>query len=131
MGVDGLAALVFGRLFDLKGIIVLIIITAIAALFVPTVFMGGSLLAIIGMMLWGMGLGVQESIMRALIADLVDINRRGSAYGVMNMCFGISWFLGSAMMGVLYDIAPIYLVGFSMIAQLLSLPLFFAVRRIS
>jgi predicted MFS family arabinose efflux permease len=50
-------------------------------------------------------IGVQESIMRAAIADMVAADKRGSAYGIFNTGYGVFWFLGSALMGYLYDIS--------------------------
>lgn len=129
MGVDGLAALVCGRLFDLKGLIVLLVVTAMASLFAPFVFFGNFYFALVGMALWGIGLGVQESIMRAVVADLIPVNKRASAYGVLNMLFGVSWFLGSVLMGFLYDLDRPYLVLFSVITQWISLPLFWLVKN--
>ena len=103
MGVDAVAALVFGSLFDRIGIRVLIGSAALSAFFAPLVFMAGFWGAVVGMALWGAGMGAQESILRAAIATLVPPERRGSAYGLFNAAYGIAWFLGSALMGYLYD----------------------------
>ncbi|MBN1933588.1 MAG: MFS transporter [Anaerolineae bacterium] len=129
MGVDALAALLFGRWFDRVGIPILVIVSLISALFAPLVFLGNFTLAILGMALWGIGMGAQESILRAAIAGMVARDRRGSAYGIFNMGFGVSWFLGSALMGVLYDVSLPALIAFSVIMQLASAPLFFVVGR--
>ena len=128
MAVDGLSALIMGRLFDRKGISILALVTAISCLFAPLVFLGNSTGAVLGMVLWGIGMGSQESIMRAVVADLVPTNKRGSAYGVLNMIFGICWAAGSAIMGLFYDISLIYLVIFSLAAQLAAVPLFLIVK---
>ncbi len=103
MGIDAFAALIFGWLFDRKGISILVFITLLSSLFAPLVFLGGFELAILGMVLWGIGMGAQESIMRAAIGGMVPPDRRGTAYGVFNTGYGVFWFLGSALMGVLYD----------------------------
>ncbi len=129
MGIDAFAALLFGRLFDRKGISVLVFVTLLSALFAPLVFWGNLELAIIGMVLWGIGMGAQESIMRAAIAGMVPPERRGTAYGVFNACYGICWFLGSALMGVLYDRSLVALVVFSVVAQLAAIPLLLMVRK--
>jgi MFS family permease len=131
MGVDGLSALVMGRLFDMKGVSLLIPITFLASFFAPLAFSANFYAALIGILLWGIGLGAQESIMRASVAALVPSHQRGSAYGILNLFFGIFWFLGSVIMGALYDISPIYLVIFSMVAQLASLPFFFKIKNIT
>lgn len=129
MGVDAIAALVFGRLFDRIGLGALIIVSAITAFFAPLVFLGGLLPALFGMALWGVGMGAQESIMRAAIAGMVPPERRGWAYGVFNTAYGAFWFLGSALIGVLYDFSITALVAFSVIMILASIPLFYLVRK--
>jgi MFS family permease len=129
MGVDALAALIFGRLFDRVGLSIMVVVAVLSAFFAPLVFLGGFYLALAGIALWGISLGAQESIVRAAIAGMSPLQRRGSAYGVFNTIFGISWFSGSLTMGILYDISIPYLVIFSMVAQLASVPLFFLIRK--
>lgn len=129
MGVDALAALIFGYLFDRIGFSILIIVTFVSAFFAPLVLLGGFYFALIGMGLWGVGMGVQESIMRAAIAEMVPANRRASAYGIFNAGYGLFWFLGSAVMGILYDLSLPTLICFSVVTQLASVPLFFLVRK--
>jgi MFS family permease len=131
MGVDALAALVFGRLFDRKGIPVMAIAALISSLFAPLVFLGGFYSALLGMTLWGVGMGAQESIMRAAIAEMVPANRRGSAYGLFNTGFGVFWFLGSALMGILYSISLPSMIAFSVVAQFLSVPLLLWIKRMT
>lgn len=129
MAVDAVSALVFGRLFDRIGLRVLVAAALISSLFAPLVFLGGFAPALIGMIVWGVGMGAQESIMRAAIAGMVPPDRRGTAYGTFNAGYGLAWFLGSALMGVLYDLSPMALIGFSVGAQLLAVPVFLAVSR--
>ncbi|MBI4203067.1 MAG: MFS transporter [Chloroflexi bacterium] len=118
MGVDALAALLFGRLYDRRGFTVLIWAVAASALFAPLVFLGGSGLALLGMVLWGIGMGAQESLLRAVVADMVPAQKRASAYGVFNAGFGVAWFTGSAIMGILYDLWRPGLIVFSLGLQL-------------
>ena len=128
MGVDALAALVAGRLFDRKGMRVLAVAVFVSAWFAPWVFIGGFYPALAGTALWGLGMGVQESIMRAAIAPMVPADKRGSAYGIFNAAYGVCWFLGSALMGTLYDTSIIALIGFSVITQLASIPFLMQVK---
>jgi MFS family permease len=123
MGVDALAALLAGGLYDRKGVAILAVAVLISAMFAPLVFLGGFHLALVGAALWGLGMGAQESVMRAAIADMVPANRRGSAYGIFNATYGIFWFLGSALMGFLYDTSLLALIGFSVGMQLVAVPL--------
>jgi MFS family permease len=129
MGVDALAALLFGRMFDRIGLSVVIFAALISAFFAPLVFLGGGHFALLGMTLWGIGMGAQESVMRAAIAEMVPANRRASAYGVFNAAYGLFWFLGSAVMGILYDVALPALITFSVIAQLAAVPVLFLVKK--
>jgi len=123
MGVDAIAALVLGRVFDRIGFSVLIFAVLLSAFFAPLVFMGGFYAALAGMALWGIGMGAQESVMRAAIADMVPVHRLGLAYGVLNTFYGFFWFGGSILMGVLYDFSPGTLIVFSVVIQLASVPM--------
>jgi len=129
MGVDALAALLFGRMFDRIGLSVVIFAALISAFFAPLVFLGGGHFALLGMALWGVGMGAQESVMRAVIAEMIPANRRASAYGVFNAAYGLFWFLGSAVMGILYDVSLPALITFSVIAQLAAVPILLLVKK--
>ena len=121
MGVDAAAALLFGKLFDRMGLSVLVIATAISTAFAPFVFLGDIRLAIVGMTLWGIGMGAQESIMRAAVGTMVSAERRASAYGLFNAIYGAAWFAGSALMGFLYDISIPFLIAFSVVTQTIAI----------
>lgn len=129
MGVDALAALLFGRLFDRIGLLTLVIVSLLSAFFAPLVFLGNGPAALLGVALWGVGLGAQESILRAAVAGMVPADKRGSAYGIFNAGFGLAWFAGSALMGSLYDVSLTALVAFAVVAQLLAAPLFYLVGK--
>ncbi len=129
MGVDAVAALILGRLFDRLGMPVIMGVSILSALFAPLVFLGGFDLALLGMVLWGIGMGAQESIIKAALAEMVPRDRRATGYGMFNTGFGLFWFLGSALMGILYDVSLWGLVAFSVVIQLLAIPLFARVAR--
>jgi MFS family permease len=129
MAVDAMAALIFGRLFDRIGFLALAIGVLASAFFAPLVFLTGTVGAAIGLALWGIGMGAQESIIRAAVGAMVPSEWRGTAYGVFNAGYGLAWFLGSASMGVLYGISLPAMVAFSMVAQFVSLPFFYLVIR--
>ncbi len=115
MGVDAIAALVFGNLFDHIGMPALIVATVLSAGFAPLVFFGGVRLALIGVVLWGVGMGAQESVMRAAVAGMAPSDKRGTAFGIFNTGFGVFWFAGSLAMGILYDTSRLWLVIFSVV----------------
>ena len=129
MGVDALAAILFGRLFDRVGISILIVVVLLSSLLALLVFLGNFYFALMGMALWGIGMGAQESIMRAAVAGMVPADKRGTAYGTFNLGYGVCWFLGSVLMGVLYDTSILTLIVFSVVMQLASVPLLFVTKK--
>ncbi len=128
MGVDAIAALVFGRWFDRVGLTSLLSAVALSSFAAPLVFLGKTPLILAGMVLWGIGMGAQESIMKAAIAGMVPSERRGSAFGIFATGYGLSWFLGSAIMGVLYDQSIGLLIGFSVVIQWIAIALLVRIR---
>lgn len=129
MGVDAVAALVVGKAYDRIGLVSLL---AVPLLTLPIPFLVFSYeyrRAVIGMVLWGTVMGMQETIMRAAIADLTPVERRGSAYGLFNAAYGAGLLLGGAVMGLLYELSIDHVVLFIVVMTLVSVPLLLAVRR--
>lgn len=122
MVAGALASLVFGRLLDKVGAPILGLAFFLGALFAPCVFLGGFSLALAGMILWGIGMGAQDSLLKAVLAGVVPPETRSTAFGVFDTAFGIAWFAGSAAMGLLYDKSIPGLVAFSVVLQLAALP---------
>jgi predicted MFS family arabinose efflux permease len=129
MVVDGLAALAFGRWFDRAGLRVLLLATILSALAPVFLFRHSFAGAVAGVVLWGIGLGAQESVLRAAVAHLAPLARRGSAYGIFNMGFGFAWFGGSTVLGFLYSRSIPALMLFAAGVQLVALPLFWEAGR--
>ena len=124
MAVGGTGSLVLGRLFDRFGMIVLVALTSVSALFAPLVFLGKFWVALIGAAIWGLGMGVHESIIPAVVAPLVATARRASAFGLFTAGYGIFWFLGSAVIGILYDHSVPAVIAFCSLTQLAAVPIF-------
>lgn len=129
MASDAIAALALGRLFDRIGIRTMVLATVASTLTAPLAFLGGPAVAIVAMILWGVGMGAQESVMRAAIAQLVPAQRRGTAYGIFNAAYGFAWFAGSALLGILYDQSVLALVVASVLLQGAALPILWRVVR--
>lgn len=129
MGVDALAALVVGKTYDRIGLISLLAVPLLTLTIPFLAFSRSYNLVLMGIVLWGMVMGIQETIMRAAIADLTSVERRGFAYGVFNTALGAGWLLGGALMGPLYELSVNYLILFAVIMELISIPLFFLVKR--
>ncbi len=129
MGVNALLAPLMGRLYDQWGISVLIVVTILSAFFAPLVFLGNEAMAFAGVILWGVGVSAQASLMRAIVGNMISAQKRASAYGVFNMIYGLAWFVGSILLGFLYDYSIREMVVFSWAAQLSSVPWLFVVKR--
>lgn len=106
-------------------------LTIVSACFAPLVFLGGFWPVIIGSALWGLGMGVHESIVPAAVATMVPHQRRPSAYGIFTGGYGIAWFAGSAVIGYLYDVSISLVVIFCVVLQLLAIPIFVRVARLT
>jgi predicted MFS family arabinose efflux permease len=130
MAAGGLAAVIFGRWYDRVGIGLLIPLTAIGALFAPLVFLGAPPVALLGVLLWGAGLSVHESIMSAAVAAMVPPGRTASAYGLFTMAFGLAWFAGSAALGFVYDRSVVGAAVLALVLQLAALPILVEVARL-
>jgi len=129
MATSGLGSLVFGRWFDRTGFWILIPLTIVSAVSAPFVFLGHFWVALIGVGLWGLGMGVHESIIPAAVATMVPQERRPSAYGIFTGAYGVFWFIGSVIIGKLYEVSIPALLAFSVGAQLAAIPIFFAVKK--
>ena len=127
MLVDAAAALIFGLMYDKKGVRVLIIASIISAPFAVFVFGSNSVpLLLIGIALWGVGMGAQESILKAAVTSMVPKTSRATGYGIFEFAFGVFWFLGSWLLGVLYDVNITAMIAVSVTAQLAAIPLYIA-----
>jgi MFS family permease len=124
MAVSGAGSLVLGRLFDRFGFVVLVVLTLVSALFAPLVFLGGFWMALLGAAIWGLGMGVHESIIPAAVAPMVPSRRRASAFGLFTAGYGIFWFIGSAAIGILYDLSLPAVIVFCVVTQVAAVPIF-------
>jgi MFS family permease len=129
MAANGLTALLFGRLFDRFGLNALVIGIFISMLALPFGFLGGAAGMVICVGCWATGLGAQDACLRSGIATVVSMNKRGSAFGAFNGVYGVMWFLGSAVMGLLYSRSMLALVLFGVAAQLGAAAIFFQLRK--
>lgn len=126
MVVDAFAALGFGYLFDRRGVRVLMLSTLLSAASSLFIFGLGSQWAVFaGVMLWGVGMGAQESILKSVVNIVVPKANRASGFGIFETAFGAAWFLGSLTTGLLYDASLPWMIAVATGAQLLAIPLFY------
>ena len=130
---EGMSALILGKVYDKIGVGVMLFTTLVSLAFAPLVFgfppyfASGFSMALIGVIVWGIGMGAQESLLKAAVADSIPADRRGRAFGVFNTAFGVAWFGGSVLMGRLYDASLSGLVSFSVLLQLAAVVMLFVV----
>ena len=129
MGVTGLTALILGRLFDRYGVAILVYGTLVSLLALPLGFLGGTAGAVAGVACWAIGLGAQDACLRPAIAQVVSMNKRGTAFGAFNGVYGVAWFLGSTLMGLLYGVSLPGLVAFGVLGQLAAAAVFLRLRK--
>lgn len=103
MGAEALAALATGWAYDRVGGRVLLVLPLLVALVPPLAFTGSALVAVVGVLIWGAANGLQDSTVKALVADLVPSGRRATAYGVFAAVQGGAAVAGGALAGALYE----------------------------
>ncbi|HNX16266.1 MAG TPA: MFS transporter [Bacilli bacterium] len=126
MLIDAVAAMIFGLIYDKKGFLAIVLATLVTSSFAFFFFFFNQYWSIfLGATLWGVGMGAQESIILSGVTDLTSKSNRAKAFGVFDILFGLSWFLGSLLYGFLYEKALIVLPIVSFAAILCSVGFFF------
>jgi MFS family permease len=120
-----------GKAFDRYGIVVVVAAFLAGAAFAPLVFLGSFWFALLGVLLWGLGMAAQDALLPSLIARIAPPERRASLLGAFDACYGVAWFVGSTVMGALYDRSIVGLVVVSLVLQVVCAPPLFllAARR--
>jgi hypothetical protein len=121
MGAGGLAALASGWSYDRLGAKTLAALPIASTLVAMLAFTGNVSMVVVGALLWGGAVGIQESTLRAVVADLVPAPRRASAYGVFAAGLGAASAVGGALTGCLYEISTVTLVVVVAVIQLVAL----------
>jgi MFS family permease len=129
MAAAAFAALATGFAYDRVGARVLLSLPFLVGA-VPVLALAGQLgVAVLGVLVWGAATGVQESTVKALVADLVPTARLATAYGVFAAFEGAAALAGGGLAGWLYAGSRWDLVVVLLVAQALSLTLLFLVFR--
>lgn len=122
--VDAPTALISGFLYDRKGINFLTVPFILSVFVAPLLFVSFSISqVIIVALIYGLILGMQESIYRAAVADIAPSKYRGIAYGIFNTILGIAFFLSGVIYGYMLDInlAVSYITLYAVFTQILAL----------
>jgi MFS family permease len=129
MASSALSSIPLGRLFDRFGPNISLLAFLISAAAAPFVFLGSFGVALVGMILWGIGMSAQGSLFQAMLTSVIPTQKRSTAFGVFDTGYGIAWFLGSATMGLLYDKSVVAVAVFSLSVQLAAVPIFFLANK--
>jgi MFS-type transporter involved in bile tolerance (Atg22 family) len=129
MAAAAVAAFGLGQLFDRAGIKVMIPSVIVSALSAPLALLGGPIVVCLGVICWGIGMGAQESVMRAVIGSMAPRRLRGTCFGLFQAMFGTAWFVGSALLGIIYDHSVAGVAVLSLVLQLLSVPVLVVVMN--
>ncbi|CAK7283694.1 MFS transporter [Streptomyces misionensis] len=128
MAVDAVAALATGWLYDRIGPRVLVALPVLTAAVAALAFTGTAPVAAAGALVWGAAMGIQESTLRATVADLVPAGRRATAYGLFAGAVGAGSLVGGALTGGLYGYSIPLLVTVVVAVQVLAVALLAALR---
>jgi MFS family permease len=114
-----------------SGLLMLVFVPFISAVF-PFLFLSGyRSLIIIGFVVYGIILATHSTIMRASIADVVSLRKRGTGYGIFNTAFGLALMIGSIIFGYLISnengIANVQI--FTICTQVVAFGIFILMRR--
>ena len=128
MAVDAIAALGTGWLYDRYGPRVLIALPVLTAGVVALAFSDTVAVAVAGSLVWGAAMGIQESTLRATVADLVPSGRRATAYGLFAGVVGAASLAGGALTGGLYGYSIPVLITVVIAIQVLAVVLLAVIR---
>ena len=129
MASSAVASIPLGRLFDRFGPNASIIAFLISAVAAPFVFLGSFACALIGMIFWGIGMSAQGSLFQAMLTGVIPPQKRSTAFGLFDTGYGVAWFVGSAVMGFLYDKSIVAVALFSVILQLAAIPVLIVANK--
>jgi len=121
MVVSVFVALLLGRVFDRLGSHILLAILIISLATVLLAFSADPRIVVAGSFVWGAGIGIFEPVLRASIAEFTSLERRGEVYGTITAVYGTAWFVGSAVMGVLYDLSFGHLITYVVLVEAAAL----------
>ena len=124
MFVAAISAPLLGRMLDKRGNVTIAMAIAVTAVATALAFLGTGLTAAIGAALWGVGTVVQDSLLLALVATVITQRRGATTFGLFDLVFGVAWFAGSALEGMLLDRSVPALVLFSIVLQAIAIPFF-------
>ncbi|WP_110205516.1 MFS transporter [Nocardioides daejeonensis] len=129
MAVGAVAALGTGVIYDRVSGRILLALPFLVALVPVLAFRSSVAPALAGIGVWALATGVQDSTVKALVADLVPRQRLGSAYGTFAALLGVAALAGGTLAGALYEHHAGTLIAVVAAAQVAALGLVMAALR--
>ncbi|MDD5476622.1 MAG: MFS transporter [Candidatus Omnitrophica bacterium] len=138
MGVDAIAALAIGKAYDIfksrhnneKAGLVTLVTIPVFSLFIPAfIFSTKFSLVLTGAIIWGIVMGLHETVMRSAIADITPLKKRGTGYGIFNAAYGLAIFIGSALTGLLYENSILAVIIISIAVEVAAIFAFFVLKK--
>lgn len=119
---DAVVAYPIGYLYDRVGPKTVVITPLLAAITTPILLLTNDVTYLIAAsLLWGIVMGVYETVIRVVIADSVTPENRAYAYGIYGIVFGTAWALGNIIMGFLYTLSVMYVITYVALVESLAL----------
>ena len=125
MLLDAISALIVGRVYDKKGLKTLITIPVFTIIIPFFAFFSNIYMLVFSIAIWGILMGIHETIMRAAIADMTSPERRGTAYGIFNTVYGIAFFAGGIFIGYLYNISIYMIIAYVVVTSIITFLLYY------
>ena len=132
MIVDALAALIIGKAYDKlgkKGLLLLVLVPILTFMIPLFIFVENFVFILFGIVVFGIVISAHETIMRAAIADITPISKRGSAYGIFTAFYGFASLISGSLIGIFYEISLSCLTIFILITQIFSIAIFYFLKR--
>lgn len=120
--VDAVSAPISGYIYDKygRGILIFPFILSV----IPSILtvLGRQYHILLSIILFGIIYGMQESIYRAAISDLISMDIRGTAYGIFNTMYGLGFLFGGAVYGILIEMSLVnYAIIYAIITQTIAI----------
>ncbi|MEO6019863.1 MAG: MFS transporter [Knoellia sp.] len=120
MVVDGMTGLVAGPAYDRTGPVVLLLVP-VAAAAAAVSFADSTALVWAGVAVWGLVNGVLDSVVKAVVTQLVAPAARAAAFGWLALVRGIGLLVAGAVLGVAYQHSPNTAVALVLVVNMVGL----------
>ncbi len=129
MAAQGASGLGLGHFYERAGASSLLVAAGLSVGSAPLLFSPVPGFELGGMVLWGIGMGAQESNLSAVAAASLPQEARASGFGELQAALGVAGFAGGVIMGFLLEVSTSALIVVAVALGALSVPLFWGAVR--